>query len=246
MRQPDVGRAHAVDADVVRAAAGAVDVEHERTRGVRRHRVRFGRRRESRQHPEQVLVVAVQRHRKVHQLGLLQLCPHLGPFGLEQRALGRHHHRLRQLTDFERRIDAADRVQRDRHVGAGEGAEPCQLDRHRIGAGLHRREPVGTGRIADGLTRGVGLVVRDGDGRTRYRGAALVGDRADEGAVQHLRAPRCRRGEDLQYDQGCHGSEPGSTPWREQEHEAQTKPLHGTISSLHAASVTSAPPRQVP
>ena len=63
VRQPDVRRAHAVDADVVRAAGRAIHVEHQRARRIRRDRVRFGRRREAGQHPEQRLIVPVQGRR---------------------------------------------------------------------------------------------------------------------------------------------------------------------------------------
>jgi hypothetical protein len=46
LRQPDVGRAGPVNAHVVRRAAAAFDIEDQRTRGVRRDRMRVFRRRD--------------------------------------------------------------------------------------------------------------------------------------------------------------------------------------------------------
>ena len=100
MRQPDVGGAHPVDPDVIGAAAGAVDVEHQRARRVGRHRVRLRRRREARQHAEQVLIVPIHRDREIHQFPRLQLRAHLGAFGLQQRTLGRDGDRFTQLADL--------------------------------------------------------------------------------------------------------------------------------------------------
>ena len=130
VRQPDVGRADAVDADVVRAAARAVHVEDERARGIGRHRVRFRRRREPGQHAEQVLVVAVDRDRQVDELLGLQLGAHFGAVRLQQGGLAGDGHRLGELADLQLGIGAGRRIQGHRDVGTREGPESRELDRH--------------------------------------------------------------------------------------------------------------------
>ena len=142
VRQPDVGRAHAVDADVVRAAARAVDVEHEGTRRVGRHRVRLRRWSESGQDAKHVLIVPVEGYRQIHQLPRLQLGSDLGAVRLEHRRIGRDGDVLAELPDLHRGVDSCDVVQRYRYVLAGEGAEPGQLDRHGVRPGLDRRKPI--------------------------------------------------------------------------------------------------------
>ena len=115
MRQPDVGRADPVDADVVGAAARAVDVEDERARRIRGQCALRGRR-EAREHAEEVLVVTVERHRQIHELVRLQLGSHLGAIGLQQRAFGRHRHCLAELAHLQGHVDARDAVERDRDI----------------------------------------------------------------------------------------------------------------------------------
>ena len=190
VRQPDVGGAHAVDPDVVGAAAGAVDVEHQRARRIGGHRVCLSRRREAWQHAEQVLIVPVHRHRQVHQLPRLQLRAHLGAFGLQERTLGRYRHRFAELTNLQRRVNARHVVQRHQDIRTGERPEPGELDGHRICARLHGWETVSAGGVGDDVARRAGLTMRNRDHRSRNRRTGLVGDVADERAVQHLGVDR--------------------------------------------------------
>ena len=186
VRQPDVGRADPVDADVVGAAARAVDVEDERARRIRGYRVRLRGRREAREHAEEVLVVTVERHRQIHELVRLQLGSHLGAIGLQQRAFRRHRHRLAELAHLQRHVDARDAVERDRDILPCERPEALELHRYRVGARLHSREAIRAHRIADRLARLAALVMDDGDRRARKGPAGLVDDVADDRAIQHL------------------------------------------------------------
>ena len=193
VRQPDIGRADAVDADVVRAAAGAVDVEDQRARRIGRHRVRFRRRREPRQRAEQVLVVAVDRHRQVDELVGFQLGAHLGAIRLQQGRLAGDRHRFGELSDLQLRIGARRRVQAHRHVGTHEHPEAGELHRHRVGAGQHRVEAVGAGRVRGRVTRRARFLVADGDGCAGHGRTRVVADVADNGPVQHLRTGQSRQ-----------------------------------------------------
>ena len=198
VRQPDVGRADAVDADVVRAAARAVDVEHQRARGIGRHRVRLRRRREPGQHAEEVLVVAVHRHRQVDEVVGLQLGAHFGAVRLQQGRLAGDRHRFGELANLQLGIGAGRRIQGDRDVGTSQRPEARELDRHRVHAGLHRIEAVRAGGIRRGVARRARLLVVDGDGGARHGRARVVADVADERSIQHLRAGRGRQGQEQQ------------------------------------------------
>ena len=227
MRQPDVGRAHAVDADVVRAAARAVDVEHERPRRVGRHRVRLRRRSESGQDAEHVLIVPVEGYRQIHQLPRLQLGSHLGAVRLEHRRIGRDGDVLADLPDLHRGVDSCDVVQRYRDVLAGEGAEAGQLDRHGVRPGLDRRKPIGAIRVGHRLVRGAGLAVCDRDGGSGHGATAAIRDVADHGTIEHLCRERCRS---CEQDQRGDATDCGG-PRIAEDAGQRTRERHGWLSS---------------
>ena len=106
MRQPDVGRRGAFDADRVRVPGRAVHVELQRARGIRRNRVGVRRRREARNRHEQILVVAVRRHRQLFERPRVQLAPDLGTIRLQRDRLRADVDGFADGIDLQSRIDA--------------------------------------------------------------------------------------------------------------------------------------------
>src|SRR5262249_35232505 len=102
---------------------------------------------------------------------------------------------FRELTDLQLRVHARDRVERQRYVVTGEGAETGDRDRHGVGAGRNGGEVVRAGCVGHHLTLQFGFFLLHDDGRSRQRRAGGVGDVADDGSVEDLRASG-RRGSD--------------------------------------------------
>ncbi len=193
VRQPDVDGLGAVNLSTVNAVAGAVDVESQGARRVRRNGVLVPRRAEPRHRDEEVLVVPAQRHREIVELVPVHLGPHFRPVGLEHGRGAGHRHRLRHRPDLQRYIHAGNAVGSGRDGGFGEGGEPLLVDPQRVAAGRDGREAVAPHLIGYGLAGLLGLGVGDRDVGAGDRGIAGVLHVADDRTIKHLRLARLRR-----------------------------------------------------
>ena len=106
VRQPEVVRDRALDADRVRVARRAVRAERQAARRVDRHRVHVLGRRDAGHGDEQVLIVAADRHRQVLELHRRDVGAHFGAVGLQDRRARRDGHRFGELSHFELAADA--------------------------------------------------------------------------------------------------------------------------------------------
>ena len=140
VRQPQVVRDRAFDADGVGVLGGAAGAEDQAAGGVDRDRVHVLRRRHARDHHEQVLVVAADRHRQVRELLRRDLRAHVGAIGLQDLPLGADGDRVGERADDEHRADARHVVLRDGDAGGDRFLEAGQAHRDGEGAGRHGGE----------------------------------------------------------------------------------------------------------
>ena len=174
VRQPDVGSGHTVDADVIRASAGSVDVEGQGARWIRGNRVRVFRHAEAGEGLEQALVVPPHRDRQILQCLRVQLRFHLGPVGLQGHGLSRYRDRFGYLSDLQRNIDAGHGIQGHVNVGLQELFETRKRNLHGVASGLDGRQAVITQFIRDAFAGLIGRFVRDRHAGARDRASAGI------------------------------------------------------------------------
>ena len=110
VRQPQVVRNGAFDANGVGVAGRAVRAERQTARRVDGHRVHVLRRRDARDGDEQTLIVASDRHGQILELRRRYVGADVGAIGLQHGDAGGHRHGVRHLTDLESGADAHDAV----------------------------------------------------------------------------------------------------------------------------------------
>ena len=89
-------------------------------------------------------------------------------------------------ADRERRVDARRVVDVQDDAAAARGLESGERDLDDVGADGQEVEPVGAGFVGRHGAHEAGLDVASGDGRAGQRGAAGVGDGADDGGAGDL------------------------------------------------------------
>ena len=117
VRQPQVVRDRAFDADRVGVPRRAVRAEDQAARRVDGDRMHVLRRRDAGHGDEQVLIVAPDRHRQILELLRRDVGAHVGAVGLQHRRGRRDGDRVGELPDRELAADARDAVFRHRDVG---------------------------------------------------------------------------------------------------------------------------------
>ena len=123
LRDPDIVLAHAVNANIIAVAAGAVHIELERARRVGGNGVGADRRIESGNRSEQLFEVVPGRHRHVLNGRRGQVMMDVGALGLKYRRGCGHFHTLVYCTQFESGVYARGRINGHVHARLGRSFE---------------------------------------------------------------------------------------------------------------------------